>query len=769
MTKAALARWILNHRLVVSALLAAITLFFAWHAARVRFNNSIETYFLEDDIEQYRHFLDQFGTDEIIAVAFGGEEIFTADNLHLIDTISTKLEELPHVRRVLSLTTARIVYGEGENVYFEHLVDEIPASAEELAAVKQRALADPFLPGTVVSSDARHTAIVAEIDHIIGEFDYKIELISQIHTIVRQAELETGKTFRLGGTAVLDDALLRYTQRDQARYVPLMVVIIVGLVVAMFRSVRMAALPFAVVIVSMVWAYGFLALLGYQINIISTILTPLLMAVAVADSMHFVADYLQETATDTGSKRACIERSFVNVLTPCFMTSATTLLGLLALLAADLVPIREFGLVAAGGVFSAFVITMLLLPVLLSITPSPRKSYRIQFQKGPLAGLLLWLGRWHKGRAIAVIVVACALAAPAAVSLSRLTVGTNTLDYFKESDITRRATEEIDATIGGTASLEFLVETGEDDALKRPALLRRMEEFQEFLSGVDGVTSVYSAVDMVKTLNRGFHGGDERQFVIPSSSGEVAQQLFLVEGSDDAAELMSDDYSTGRIVARVQMDRSQALSHQMPEIQHQMREIFDDAATVTPTGMVHLMHQMEGYLLSSQIKSITLAFVVISVAMVVMLRSARLGLLAMIPNVLPVLFTLALMPLLGISLDVGTVMIAVIALGLVVDDSIHFLSRVKLELARVNDVRSAVAAALSTVGRPIVYTSIALSLGFLMLTLASFNTLIHFGLLSATVIVFALVFDLVVLPAIIGFVGMRPREGKHAVSGSSME
>jgi len=234
----------------------------------------------------------------------------------------------------------------------------------------------------------------------------------------------------------------------------------------------------------------------------------------------------------------------------------------------------------------------------------------------------------------------------------------------------------------------------------------------------------------------------------------------MVEGSDDIRELLSDDYSTGRISARVEMNESQRLAHHVPEIERRMKDIFRGVATVEPTGLVYLMNRMEQYLLSSQIKSFFLAFALTAVIIMILLRSVKLGLMAMIPNFLPILFSLALMPRLGISLDVGTVMIAAIALGLVVDDTIHFMSRLKLEAARANDTRSGIARAMKGAGRPIIYTSIALCLGFSVLTLSSFNPIIHFGILSVIVISLALVFDLIFLPAVMGFFELSPEDLK---------
>jgi predicted RND superfamily exporter protein len=746
---------IVHHRLAVIVLLGVITATLGYFAARIEFDNSIESYFLESDLRDYDRFLEEFGTDEIIVVAFGGEDVFSIENFALIDSLSRRLEELSHVRRVISLTTAQIVLGREDSVDFRDLTPTLPSTPPELEEIRSRAFADPIIPGTLVSLDGRNTAIVAEIDHIIGEFDYKVRLLGEIRALLADLGPATGKSFAIGGTAVLDDAMFRYTERDQVLFFPVMIILIVSVMYLMFGRVATTFLPLAVVLIAVVWTYGFMALMGYKINIISTIIGPLLMAVGIADSMHVIADYLQEASRRGATTLESIRRSFRSVLAPCVMTSVTTILGLLALLSADLVPIRQFGLVAAVGVFAALVVTFLLLPILLAMIPVARVVSQQRIESGRITALLSWLGAWHAGRAAVVLVACLVAAAPTACSLRQLSVGTNSLDYFRQRDPVRTDTEWIDAKIGGTTSLEFLIEADAQDALTEPALLERMESFQTYLKGVHGITKVFSVTDVLKTLNRAFHAGEEQAFRIPDSPALVAQELLVVDGTEDLDALLSRDRRRARITARVAMDSSRELAHKMPEIEARMRQTFGDAARVTPTGIIYLMHQMEDYLLSSQVKSFLLAFVVVTLAMAAALRSLKLGALAMIPNLLPIVVVLALMPVLDIPLDVGTVMLACVALGLVVDDTTHFLYRLKEQGRQTPDTREAIARAIDLSGRPIVFTSIVLTLAFSVLVLASFNPVTNFGILAGMVIVLALIFDLVVLPALVGY--LRPK------------
>jgi predicted RND superfamily exporter protein len=398
----------------------------------------------------------------------------------------------------------------------------------------------------------------------------------------------------------------------------------------------------------------------------------------------------------------------------------------------------------------SFIIGIFLLPILLSIIPLPKGRYRERIEGGLIAKALIWLGRWQKRRAVIIILISSAAVIPALLSLPMNVVGANTIRYLRKSDDIRKQIEWLDTNISGTRSLEFSIDGGRENALKDPSLLRKIERFQDRLKGIDGVTEVYSAVDLVKALNRAFHGGKEEAYTIPDSFSEVTQQLFIIEGSEELEKFLSYDYSKGRVMARVKADGGLGVYKQMPEIENAMHEIFGDTANITTTGRLYSHQKMEEYVVTNQIRSFALAFIVIEIVMILMLRSFKLGMLAMIPNFLPILFGAMMLPILGFHLDIGTTMPAIVTLGLVVDDTIHFLSRLRLELDKTIDIKIAIANSMRHVGRPIIFTSLILGLGFLAVLPSKFVPGAQFAVLAAVVVMLALIFDLVVLPAIMG-------------------
>lgn len=343
--------------------------------------------------------------------------------------------------------------------------------------------------------------------------------------------------------------------------------------------------------------------------------------------------------------------------------------------------------------------------------------------------------------------VAALLGALSILGLMHIEVGSNPMNYFRKSAHVRQDTEALDRALGGTTSVEFLVET-DADGLKDPETLRKLDTFQDWLEEQPGITRTLSVVDSLKELNRVMSDGSAASAVVPSSSALAAQLYLLLEGEDDFDSSVQDDYSVARITARVSLSKANELTARVPVIEAKIREKFDQGKVhVKPTGFVKLMGDMETYLISSQIRSFLIAFAVITAMMMLLLRSPRLGLFSMIPNLLPVLMGIGFMSAVGIELDPGTVMIGGIALGLVVDDTVHFLVRLRRRELQGESVPVAIRHAMTDAGRPIIITSVVLSAGFSILGLGSFAPNVYFGLVSALIIVLALLCDVLVMPA----------------------
>lgn len=748
-------QWMLRHRLLVLVCLVLLTTTGCYFAASVTFDTRLDIFFLEGEetLTRYRKFLQQFESDERLVIALPSSEVFTTENLRVIERLTKKMEGVDHVLKVTSLTNVVVPQSIPGGVSIGSLIPTIPYDDHQLRAIREAALDSNMVKGTLISSRGDTAAIVLQLEDMQDRIKEKLEMLRQVRAILA-SEGKDETEYYMAGLPVLNEALFSYTHRDLAILVPLMLVLLTVVIALIFQRILPVALVLGVVVVTLVWTLGFMGLVRIKINIFSGMFAPFLLAIGIADSIHILSSYFECYEKGEKAKQAVV-RAFSRVFTPCLLTTLTTGAGLLSLTVSRLAPVRQFGVVAAAGVFFAFLISMTLLPLALSFSqPFPvrwRGSYPIRV----LMRFLGSLGRVGSQHPRLILALALIASLAALSSLRKLTVGVNYIETIGEAEPARKAMEFVDNRFGGTLSVEFMLEGTREDTFKDPAALYKMDTLESYVNALPGVTGSYSLARYLKEMNRLMLGGDAFHFTLPRTQELVAQYLLLMESTDGLNEIVQSDYSVARVSARIRFEDALALARKVQDVETYLGDHFTEPFHVQATGVVKILHDMEMYLFSSQIRTFSIAFFVILIMMGVMLRSLRLGLFAMIPNFLPVLLTIGIMSQTGISLDMGTVCIASILLGLVVDDTIHLLYRLRWEAQHDADVVRAIRTTIEGVGFPILSTSVILATGFSVLCLSKFQPNVHFGLLSATAVLMAFFADLVVLPAAI--VALKPR------------
>ncbi len=749
-------RWIdavLRHRGAVLAGIAALSVVAGVFASRVRFDSDIEGWFLEGDpnLASYHAFLERFGADEVSVVGVFGDALFTPEALAAVDAFTRAAEKAPNAHRVRSLTNIATVRRLGPgHVGVERLMDALPETPEEAAALRARALADDLVRDNLVSADGRGLAVIVELDPAGNDFAAKVEHVQAL----RAAAVEhLGPlrdrgllSFELAGSPPLDEAFFLYTEHDFMVLAPAALLVVVLATFLLFRRWTAVVVPLSVVGLASVWVFGLMGALHIDISLISSSLVALILAVGVADSIHVVSDYHRELMSGTPREEA-VAQAVASLLVPCLFTSLTTAAGFLSLLVSDLAPIREFGWLAAVGVGFAFLLSMTFIPCILGLVRAPDAAFVERQLHGRTSRLLGWLGRPTRRSSRWVLAVGLALTALCGWGALRLSTDANPLNYFLPGDPVRVALERVDAQLSGSTSFDFVVTT-RDGGMKDPAILARLDRFAKQVESVDGVTRVLSVLDSLRAARSALTDGEETGLPGPTDHPYLAAQLFLfLEGAEDFSTMLQGDYSIARLTARVQMSKAHSVTSARGRIDAWIGEASGTDVRIEATGYVKLMSDMERYLFDSQVASLGVAFLVITLMMFVLLRSPWLGLFSMIPNLLPILAGLAFMAAADVALDPGTIMIGCMALGLVVDDTVHFLVRLRRVLADGATLEDAIARTMRATGRPIIVTSLVLAGGFATLGLGSFRPNVAFGLVSAVVIVVALIADLGLLPA----------------------
>jgi uncharacterized protein len=725
---------------------------------QIGFDNSIEVYFLErdPDLVSYKKFTEAFETDQIIIFAWRDEQLWTAEGLRFVHDLGEAGLELEHVRKARSLTSISEVVAEPGVLSVRPMYD--PDDPPDPAELKEKVLGNDMLRGTLVGEDGDVVAVILTVDHLMGETHLKRDLASSVRELADEFGARRGVDIKLGGPTLTDDAFLRRTQRDFGLILPLMVAVIVLVILALFQTPRALVLPMAVVAIDCVWVTGVSVLFGSKLTIIHGIIYPMLLGIGVATAVHLLSRTLLLRREGAEPKDAAYS-ALRQLLVPAFFTAATTVAGLSSLNFSTLAPLRQFGQLGAFGVFSAFVLSYALGPWLLPwLAAKEPVGTEAGHRLDPLwrkwdAGLTL-LGEFALRRARGILLVAFGLMILGVAGLLFVEVGSNPVEYFHKRDVVRTDLEFIDSELAGTTMLEILIDTGEYDGVKEPEVLAKMARIGEWLDGIEGVGAVVSLADYVMELRKAMRGGADEDRRIPDSRAEVAQLLLMLDDPEEVEAFVDFDFQQARVSATVRLSQTQLLTDRMPELEALLEQEFQAPATGQATGMSKLIANMDAYLLRSALWSMGLAFVTVLLFMTLALRSVRLGLFSMIPNILPVAMVIGFMGWVGIRLDPGTTMIGAVALGLVVDNTVHFLHHLRKRIVAGDDMHDAVVDTLMKTGRAVVTTSTVLALGFWLMLLASFMPNINFGLLCGLAIAIALVADLVVLPA--ALVVVRP-------------
>jgi len=672
---------------------------------------------------------------------------------------------------------------------------EAPYLEEEIAEFKKRVYNNPNIINNLISIDGKTTAIAVPIkvySNNLGRDEngqkgapeysrkfldnYRREISFYAAGILKdQARIDKDKgltiEYHLAGGPVFASHYINYVERDSGIFLPLTMLVIIAFLLLIYRNIRGALLPVAIVVISVIWTFGLMGILGYSITLVSTILYPLVLVIGLAVVIHILNQYYEEVSNyhknenniintyfnegkpaslRNGYKKEkllIIQRAVSHIFAPCFWTSVTTSIGFASLGVSKVVPIAQTGLMASWGVMATFFVAIILTPIMLIILPIQQKPKRRIFHSNLLSRILksgaAFNGRFYKP----VLIFSILLLILTTYAATKVKAETNLREYFKKESPIHLAHSFLEEKLAGVTTIEFAIDGKQKDSLKNPAVLRAIEKFQEKILQREAVSKTTSISDLVKMMNQAMGDGKMENFRIPDTRQGVSQLLILFEQDTALSSMVDFNYSYTYISARFQNMGSGEIRALVEEIMADAPAIFSGVdVNVKPMGATWLAVLLEKYIIEGQIKSFALAMSVISIFMFIFLRSFSLGMAALLPNILPIFLTLGFMGLAKIPINLATCMVPSIAIGIAVDDTIHFLNRYKRERKSSKNTFEACEKVMTTTGQAIVLTSVILFAGFSVLLMSSFVPNIYFGALTAFTMASALFGDLVLLP-----------------------
>ena len=752
---AALARLIWRFRYPACAAIVVGFLVFAPSTNFSELDNDISAWISKDDpvYQTYERFRKEFGGGRTLIIALRGDDLFTRPTLELIESLTSDLRRIDHVDRVQSLATANVVRAlrpadeeEAGGIDVQPLLDGLgePGAPE---AIERRALDDHLLRGDLVSEDGTVTAIVVSFDEDRID-DVRDVVLERIHQTV-DARLPPGVEAFYNGSLEISEAYNRVTLQNTRELTPPILLLTILAVYVMFRSWRVTLLVVISVLVSVVWTMGLFVLMGFKYNVLASMLPALVIVLAIADDVHIVQSFVHELR-ETGDKRHAFISSVEHLAAPLLGASATTALGLLSLATSEVHSVRTFGIGAAVGVMVDFAMSLVFVPTLLTLlkpdtAPPPQERWLV----APMRGV----ARFSVRHARTVLAVSLAAAVVATAGIWRLRVDTNHINFFAKTHPLSQSADVIDKSLSGIYSFNILLE-GPPESMKSPDALARMERLRADLERLPFVRKVVSVADYVKRVNRELNGGRDEAAIVPASAEAIAQELFVFGLSDDGRleleRMVASDYSRAQISVKLASMSSDLVFEQINEAERLAAAAFAGSGiTPTVTGSGRIFSTLDHYLVMSQLSSFGTAFITVFAVIFIVFRSARFGFLGVIANAVPVLAVLGLMGWLDISLNVATVMVASVALGIVDDDTIHFINRFRREMATGVESSEAIETASVHEGRASLTTALINSLGFGMMIFVDYKPTAWFGGLLALTMAVAFIAEVFVVPAVI--------------------
>lgn len=713
---------------------------------RLQLDPGIDRVLPDHDVNRifYDEMREKFGNDESIIMAVVADDVFTPEVLNSVQRMTDRFAEVDGVRRVTSLANALDVRSTDGELMIEPFLEKMPKTPEELAELRKHVFQNPMYTGTLVSADGKATGLRVDLDPMNERELKERGIAGKLRAI---ADEERGKaTVWMTGTSLVKLETAEALVDDLGILIPAALGVAMLVALVAFRTLRGVMLPAITIVLGLVWTLGIVGWSGRPLNLVTTIVPPLILTVGFCYSVHVLSSYYEVIRRRPGaSVRDVVLEVIEEERMPCLLTALTTVIGFAALMVNSLVAVREFGAFSVLGVCATTLASLTVTPAMLAVLPLP-KHLREQREDGPVDRFLEGLARFDVRRRHVVYGVVLLVCLISAVGTFRIHVGSDVINNFAADAPIRMNFEGVNDSLGGATVFHIVLRSEERDAFKKPVNLRRIEELQSWLTKQPLVGGAMSLVDHVKLLNWALHDQDETQRVLPDSV-ELVDQLMFFGASKELDSIVDRQFRTTRLVVRLTTGDTGTITQFLKDVDTQLAAL-PPGLTGRATGSTVLVSKTVEDVAGGQIQSLLIAFVSIFSVLSIMLASVRMGLLALLPNTVPVLVFFGTMGLTGIELSAVTGLVACIVLGVSVDDTIHYMTRFGALAREHADEQVATVEALRTIGRPVTYSAIALCGGFLTLTLSSLENEADFGALSAFTLAGAWLFDLTLTPAL---------------------
>lgn len=752
-------RIILRYRLTHLIVIGLITLFMVYKMTQVKLSYEMAQMLPESDSTQiaYKNFKETFGEDgSVLFIGIRDPKLFETDKFKAWSDLTWKIKEIHGVQEVVSIAHIfEVKKNDSLQRYdFVPVFTEVPQTQPELDSLKQKIYSLAFYDGLLFNSETGATLMAVTLDRELLNTKGRLVIISEITEAAQTFSEESGIPVHLSGLPFIRTTIMKKVQAELKLFMILAMIIASIALFVFFRSFKAVIFPMLIVIITVAIALGMMVLFGYKITILTGILPPLLIIIGVENCIFLLNKFHHEYRAH-GNKVKALSRMLHRVGNATFLTNLTTATGFAAFILTGNRILVEFGIIASINIMVVFVLSIVLIPIFFSYLRPPRQRHIRHLDNRFTVKLLEKIVYVVLNHRKTIYTSAAIITIAGIIGITRLHTSGSLVDDIPHKEKLYQDLLFFEKEFKGVLPFEIKIDTGKKRGVTQLATIRKIDQLQDSLAEYPEFSRPLSVAEITKFLRQAFYNGNVAMYGLPTPQ-EQAFILRYVPGMDSGRRtLMNSFMDSDMQVTRISVQMANLGTRDIHRIREDLIPTIDaifppDQYKVTLTGTSVVFLKGTDYLVSNLLTSLIIAIVAITLMMVLLFSSFKMVTISMVPNLLPQVLTAALMGYLFIPIKPSTILIFSIALGISVDNAIHFLSRYRLELKHTNwDIRSSVISALRETGFSMIYSSIVLFLGFAIFTLSTFGGTEAMGFLISFTLLIAVLSNLFVLPSLL--------------------
>ncbi|SKB39889.1 efflux RND transporter permease subunit [Maribacter arcticus] len=751
---------ILRNRILIIFLIVGFTIFMAMQWQYMRFSSS-QTNLLPDDHpvnQEYQDFLSKFGEEgNAVVFAIRDSALFNPVNFNRWNKLSKQLAAFPEVDFVLSTDNLQELIKDNEKQEFKMrpLITGELNSQKEIDSVTNHLFNNlPFYENLLYNKESKTIRTIVNLDKDIVNTSVRKDFILQdLNTLVTNFEKETNLDVHISGMPYVRTMNSQNIIDEIGKFILAALGVTSLIFFFFFRSIRATVISMCVVIIGVMWAFGLLGLLQYEITVLTALIPPLIIVIGIPNCIFLINKYQQEVKKH-GNQALSLQRVISKIGNATLMTNITTASGFATFIITDSKLLKEFGIVASINIIGIFVLSLLIIPIAYSFMPLPKTKHLKHLNKKWIDAFVSWMERIVRHRRISVYIVSIALLVISIIGIYQIKISGSPIEDMPKNAEFFHDIRFFEKEFKGIMPVEIVVDTKTPKGVLKPATLKRMNQLGEVIEDIPELSSPVSVVNLVKYSKQAFYNGLPKYYQLPTSQENTFIMDVARKSSNNSDLLKTFVDSTGQ-TARITTFMRDVNTTRMEQIEERLTEhiskIFPaERYNVYMTGSALLFLKGTKYLVKNLIMSLALAIGLIALFMAYLFRSFRMIIISLIPNLLPLVITAGIMGFVGVPIKPSTILVFSIAFGISVDDTIHFLAKYRQELTANNwRIEKSVYNALRETGVSMFYTSIVLFFGFSVFVISNFGGTVALGSLVSATLLLAMLANLILLPSLL--------------------